>query len=139
VPRLDEVTRAADAAATALKARKKERKAARRRAKELHRQTQDARGLADSTKRALAGEVDEAPDLVALGTRGLGGLRRLVLGSTASAVVHHAPCSGGVGSLTPGQLRLTRGAFDRAQDPVPCQYADAGSARAATGVYRPLG
>ena len=117
MPRLDEVTRAADAAATALKARKKERKAARRRAKELHRQTQDARGLADSTKRALAGEVDEAPDLVALGTRGLGGLRRLVLGSTASAVVHHAPCSGGVGSLTPGQVRSTRGAFDRAQDP----------------------
>ncbi len=34
-----------------------------------------------------------APDLVVLGTRGLTGLRRLRLGSTASAVAHHAPCS----------------------------------------------
>lgn len=33
------------------------------------------------------------PDLVAMGSRGLGGLRRVILGSTASAVVHHAPCS----------------------------------------------
>jgi nucleotide-binding universal stress UspA family protein len=35
----------------------------------------------------------EQPDLVALGTRGVGRLHRMVLGSTASAVVHHAPCS----------------------------------------------
>jgi nucleotide-binding universal stress UspA family protein len=34
-----------------------------------------------------------APDLVVLGTRGLTGLRRLRLGSTASAVAHHAPCT----------------------------------------------
>jgi nucleotide-binding universal stress UspA family protein len=33
------------------------------------------------------------PDLVAVGTRGHGGFRDLMLGSTASAVVHHAPCS----------------------------------------------
>lgn len=33
------------------------------------------------------------PDLVVLGTRGLTGLRRLRLGSTARAVAHHAPCS----------------------------------------------
>jgi nucleotide-binding universal stress UspA family protein len=33
------------------------------------------------------------PDLVVLGTRGLTGLQRLRLGSTASAVAHHAPCS----------------------------------------------
>ena len=33
------------------------------------------------------------PDLVAIGTRGLGGIRRLLLGSTARAVVHHANCS----------------------------------------------
>lgn len=33
------------------------------------------------------------PDLVVLGTRGLSGLRRAVMGSTASAVVHHARCS----------------------------------------------
>lgn len=37
--------------------------------------------------------TDIEPDLVAMGTRGLGGLRRVILGSTASAVVHHAPCS----------------------------------------------
>ena len=34
-----------------------------------------------------------APDLVVLGTRGHTGLSRLRLGSTASAVAHHAPCS----------------------------------------------
>lgn len=34
-----------------------------------------------------------APDLVVVGTRGLAGLRRLRLGSTASAVARHAPCS----------------------------------------------
>ena len=32
-------------------------------------------------------------DLVALGTRGLGTLRRAIVGSTASAVALHAPCS----------------------------------------------
>jgi len=37
--------------------------------------------------------ADINPDLVAMGTRGQGGIRRVVLGSTASAVVHHAPCS----------------------------------------------
>lgn len=37
--------------------------------------------------------ADAQPDLVAMGTKGIGGLRRMVLGSTASAVVHHAPCS----------------------------------------------
>lgn len=36
---------------------------------------------------------DEQPDLIAMGTRGVSGLRRMVLGSTACAVVHHAPCS----------------------------------------------
>lgn len=34
-----------------------------------------------------------APDLVVMGPRGLGGLRRAVLGSTASAVLRHAACS----------------------------------------------
>jgi nucleotide-binding universal stress UspA family protein len=36
---------------------------------------------------------NEQPNLVAMGTRGISGLRRVVLGSTASAVVRHAPCS----------------------------------------------
>ena len=33
------------------------------------------------------------PDLVVMGPRGRGGLRRAALGSTASAVLRHAPCS----------------------------------------------
>jgi nucleotide-binding universal stress UspA family protein len=37
--------------------------------------------------------LDAAPDLVALGTRGLTGLRHLRLGSTASAVARTATCS----------------------------------------------
>ncbi len=37
--------------------------------------------------------AEEQPELVALGTRGLSGIRRAVLGSTASMVIHHAPCS----------------------------------------------
>lgn len=44
------------------------------------------------------------PDLVVLGTRGLGGFRRAVLGSTASAVVRHAPCSVLVGRAGGGQM-----------------------------------
>jgi len=43
---------------------------------------------------AIHGYLTEAaPDLVALGTRGLTGLRRLRLGSTASAVARTAACS----------------------------------------------
>ena len=37
--------------------------------------------------------VEASPDLVALGTRGLTGLRHLRLGSTASAVARTATCS----------------------------------------------
>lgn len=42
----------------------------------------------------ILGTIDnEKPDLVVVGTRGQGRIRRLVLGSTSSAVVHHATCS----------------------------------------------
>ncbi len=37
--------------------------------------------------------AEEQPDLVVTGTRGVGGIRRAFLGSTASALLHHAPCS----------------------------------------------
>ncbi len=36
---------------------------------------------------------EESPDLVVMGTRGVGGLRRAILGSTASAILRHARCS----------------------------------------------
>jgi len=35
----------------------------------------------------------EGFDLVAVGTHGHRGLRRLVVGSTAEAIIRHAPCS----------------------------------------------
>ena len=43
--------------------------------------------------RAVLAEATTGYDLVVLGTRGSSGLERLRLGSTASAVVRHAPCS----------------------------------------------
>lgn len=36
---------------------------------------------------------DEESDLIVIGTRGLGGFDRLLLGSVSSGVVTHAPCS----------------------------------------------
>ncbi|MEO0852877.1 MAG: universal stress protein [Cyanobacteria bacterium J06648_11] len=34
----------------------------------------------------------EAPDILAIGSRGLGTMERLLLGSVSDYVVHHAPC-----------------------------------------------
>lgn len=52
-----------------------------------------AGGTADVTPVLLDAISEERPDLVAMGTRGIGGIQRLVLGSTARAVAHLAPCS----------------------------------------------
>ncbi len=36
--------------------------------------------------------AQEQPDILAIGSRGLGSVERLVLGSVSDYVVHHAPC-----------------------------------------------
>ena len=41
----------------------------------------------------LTAVADLSPDLVAVGARGTGGIRGLLVGSVAAAVVHRAPCS----------------------------------------------
>lgn len=51
-------------------------------------------GVLPSPTYAILDRIDELePDLVAIGTRGLTGLRRLTIGSVAGAVAHAAPCS----------------------------------------------
>lgn len=47
----------------------------------------------DTRSTILATIAERAPDLVAVGARGTGGLRGLLVGSVAAAVVSHAPCS----------------------------------------------
>lgn len=51
-------------------------------------------GVLPSPTYAILDRIDELePDLVAIGTRGITGLRRLAIGSVAGAVAHVAPCS----------------------------------------------
>jgi nucleotide-binding universal stress UspA family protein len=50
-------------------------------------------GRGDVRDLLLREVADGGADLVVLGTAGTGGWRRAVIGSTASAVVHRAPCS----------------------------------------------
>ena len=57
--------------------------------------------------------ADQAPDLVAVGARGTGGIRGLLVGSVATAVVHHAPCSVLVARAAgPASVRRMAGALE---------------------------
>ena len=54
----------------------------------------DPHAIGVNPRRSLAAIADEQrPQLVVLGTHGLTGLPRMRLGSVASAVAHHVPCS----------------------------------------------
>ena len=47
----------------------------------------------DARSAILTSIAERSPDLVAVGARGTGGIRGLLIGSVTTAVVHHAPCS----------------------------------------------
>lgn len=47
----------------------------------------------DARSAILSTIAERSPDLVALGARGTGGIRGLLVGSVAAAVVHHSPSS----------------------------------------------
>jgi nucleotide-binding universal stress UspA family protein len=51
----------------------------------------DAAVLEGQPADALLGASKDA-DLIVVGSRGLGGFKRLMLGSVSDQVVHHAPC-----------------------------------------------
>ncbi len=48
------------------------------------------------------------PDLIVVGSHGLKGLNRLLMGSVSEAVVRHAPCSVQIVRVTPGTKRDAR-------------------------------
>lgn len=50
-------------------------------------------GRASPVETILKHATDEKTSLIVMGTRGLGGFRRAVLGSVSNAVAEHAPCS----------------------------------------------
>lgn len=47
----------------------------------------------DARSVILTSVAELSPDLVAVGARGTGGIRGMLVGSVTAAVVHHAPCS----------------------------------------------
>lgn len=47
----------------------------------------------DARSAIMARIAERSPDLVAVGARGTGGIKGLLIGSVTTAVVHHAPCS----------------------------------------------
>jgi nucleotide-binding universal stress UspA family protein len=70
-----------------------------------------------NSKIVLRGDAREAildcasewkPDLIVVGSHGLKGLNRLLMGSVSDAVVRHAPCSVQVVRVTPGTKRDAR-------------------------------
>ena len=50
------------------------------------------RELGHPVDRIIRVAQDEQADLIVMGSRGLGGFKRLVLGSVSEGVLHHAPC-----------------------------------------------
>jgi nucleotide-binding universal stress UspA family protein len=56
--------------------------------------TADFIEAAGEPDQAIIGEaMERKADLIVVGTRGLGGAKRLVLGSVSTRLVHEAPCS----------------------------------------------
>ena len=83
----------------------------------------------DGTGAELLTEFSSASDLVVLGSRGRGGFRGLLLGSTSQAVLHHAACPVMVVSSRADELLSTaeEAAQEPADGPDPVAPDDAGA------------